>query len=839
MKSTRTNGTRWLMVSAMAAAVSICCVPQASGDNSFWTDPSGGLYSDPDNWDTPTSPGDGDWAYFVLPGAPTYTVEFDDDEASYSVDVFSQNDVTFLLNEHEYVIESNVQVGMWGDGIFASDGFLTVIDGQLAISGGLFVGAWNYGGSPSSLTIAAGGQVSAGWGEIYSTDVVTSVDGADSSLSVSGYFRLGNGGVDSVALSITNGAAASFGSGEFYGGVRVNGVGSTFSASGYVRIGQWDFGLLEVTGEGTATLEAAEITGAFIGIHGPGSSLTITDWGEFENSELAITNGGRLIVDSEMDLIDSMVSINGINSALTCGDSVWIEDDTMLEIINGGHFTTGELLIDDGSAVRVGSGATFEVSGNLGMRSSALSFESGSTCLIGGEMKFMFGQLSMDDVTIAPELLAFFNSRIVGSGGVTAPFGGDASSTVTASGDFVLGDASRYDGFNHAGRLSVGSHGVTLNSKGFAGLGVLTELDGGTLTAPNGIALGSGENLVGHGVVDAKVASGFGSTIEATGNLTLGDPNAHDGFFSDGTLIVGDNAVILHDANQAVLGSLTELGSDIADGTLVADNGLVVEFGKNIIGRGTVNTPNDPLKPLTNNGSIIGDPSHPIDLTGYVKGVGTFANVTFGGTFSPGLSPVRLHATNLGIGDEGTLVMELGGTDAGDQHDQLAVAGDLHLDGTLQVSLIDSFTPGVGDEFDILDFDVAGLGGTEFDEVVLPELVGRKAWRTLDLYTEGKISVIGMLPGDTNVDWVVDAGDYGSLLSTIGRAGDKYTDFNEDGLVDLVDFAIMRAHFGSDTGSPLIGAAVTTATPEPATITLLALGGLAMLRRRRSRRGRA
>jgi len=841
MKSTRTNGTRWLMVSAMAA-VSIWCIPQASVNAGDWMNPAGGLYSDEANWGGFTPPGSGEWVNFGIYSepptpTPTYAVGFDDDEVCHSVDVFLQNDVTFDLNAHEYVIESNVQVGSWFQDGFETDGFLTVIDGQLTASGGLFVGDWNRGGSPSSLTIAAGGQVSAGWGEIYTTDVVTSVDGADSSLNVSGYFRLGNGGVDGVALSITNGAAASFGGGEFYGGVRVHDAGSTFSASEHVRIGQWQYGLLEVTGEGAAELQGAEIEGAFVGIHGPGSSLTITDWAELEWCELAITNGGQLIAGSELDLMDdTMVRIDGAGSALTCGESVWIEDVTMMAITNGGSFTTGDLLIGDDSGVRVGSGGTFEVSGVLSIFESGLLLESGSTCLIGGELKLMFGQLSMDDVAIAPELLLLFNSEMVGSGEVEAPFGGDASSTVTASGDLVLGDASGYDGFNHAGRLTVGPHDVTLNSKGFAGLGVLTELDGGTLTAPNGIAIGTGENLVGHGTVSGRVAAGFGSTIEATGNLTLGDANAHDGFFSDGTLIVGAYNVTIHDSNQAALGSLTQLGTDTADGTLVADNGLVVEFGKNIVGRGTVDTPNNPLLPLTNNGAIIGDPSDPIELTGYVKGVGTLENVTVSGTLSPGLSAVRLHATNLGIGGSGKLIMELGGLSGGSEYDQLEVAGGLTLGGTLQVVLIDEFVPDVGDRFDILDFAVGALNDTEFDDLELPELTGRHGWDTSGLYSEGQIFVKVMLAGDTDVDWDVDAGDLANFVTAFGSEGDRYIDFNEDGRVDLTDFALMRANFGAGVATaPLAGAAA--ATPEPATLILLA-GGLPLLLKRKRKPSR-
>jgi hypothetical protein len=48
-----------------------------------------------------------------------------------------------------------------------------------------------------------------------------------------------------------------------------------------------------------------------------------------------------------------------------------------------------------------------------------------------------------------------------------------------------------------------------------------------------------------------------------------------------------------------------------------------------------------------------------------VKGVGTFDNVNFTGTFSPGLSPAILSVGNIALSSTSTLVMELGGSAAG------------------------------------------------------------------------------------------------------------------------------------------------------------------------------
>jgi hypothetical protein len=711
------------------------------------------------------------------------------------------------------------------------------------MSGGLYVGDWQQ--NSSSLTVENGGQVAAGWagiyvgddGSIYDTTVVNTVTGAGSSLDVSGQMRLGRGGVDGIVLAVTNGATMSIGGGELYGGLQVDGTDSMFTAAGYVRIGQWEDGRLKVTAGGIATFDSAQISGAVtvdgVGGDAVGSSLTFTDWGGFDASELEITNGGRLTADSELDLLnETMVRIDGAGSTLACGGTVWIEDISMLEITDGGQFITGELLVADGSGVRVAIDGVLDVGGVLSVVESALLLEDGSQGAFGGELKLNVSQFSMDNTIISPERITLFDSDMSASGQVIAPFGGDASSTVTATGDLAIGDGSKYDGFNHAGQLSIGAHSVTLDSKGFASLGVLTELEGGTLTALNGIAIGSGENLVGSGEVVAPVAAGFGSVIEATGNLGLGDDTALDGFHSDGVLIVADNTVTLYDANQAVLGSLTQLGAAGVDGTLVVANGLVVEFGKNISGRGVINTPDDELIPLINNGAIIGESPGAIELTGYVKGVGTLENVAVSGTLSPGFSPVRMHATNLDIATGGTLLMELGGLVGGSEYDQLAIAGSLGLGGTLQVTLIDSFTPQIGDWFDILDF--GSLSGVEFDAVLLPELPGRKTWDESNLYTTGIIEVIAMLHGDTDGDWDVDDDDLNLFETAFGAAGDWRTDFNEDGRVDLADFILMRETFGTAPG-PAADMAPAATTPEPATLATVALGASALLRRRRRR----
>ena len=82
-------------------------------------------------------------------------------------------------------------------------------------------------------------------------------------------------------------------------------------------------------------------------------------------------------------------------------------------------------------------------------------------------------------------------------------------------------------------------------------------------------------------------------------------------------------------------------------------------------------------------------------------------------------------------------------------------------------------------------------------------------------------------PGDYNKNGVVDAAD-----SVLWRKGDPAADSNGDTFVDQVDYDLWLANFGN--GARGSGAALSSASvPEPAALTLLAIGLFAMCAGRR------
>jgi hypothetical protein len=52
----------------------------------------------------------------------------------------------------------------------------------------------------------------------------------------------------------------------------------------------------------------------------------------------------------------------------------------------------------------------------------------------------------------------------------------------------------------------------------------------------------------------------------------------------------------------------------------------------------------------------------------------------------------------------GALNLKIGGLSAGAQFDQVTIGGSATLDGTLNLSLINGFTPGAGDSFQVLNY---------------------------------------------------------------------------------------------------------------------------------------
>ena len=171
---------------------------------------------------------------------------------------------------------------------------------------------------------------------------------------------------------------------------------------------------------------------------------------------------------------------------------------------------------------------------------------------------------------------------------------------------------------------------------------------------------------------------------------------------------------------------------------------------------------------------------------------------------------------------------------------------DMYADGTFAVGVTDSdghtASPVSG------DWTIQGGRGIRFvsddGEHVLetPVSVDHNMFVMLDMDPNAVIGISfavrsilePTIPGDTNDNNIVDGSDYENLLVQFGAVpGMESADFNDDGRVDLAAFVILRENFGFGvTLAPEVESVTTT--PEPATLTLVALASLATIRRRQT-----
>ncbi|MFT3726118.1 MAG: hypothetical protein QM773_21335 [Hyphomonadaceae bacterium] len=92
--------------------------------------------------------------------------------------------------------------------------------------------------------------------------------------------------------------------------------------------------------------------------------------------------------------------------------------------------------------------------------------------------------------------------------------------------------------------------------------------------------------------------------------------------------------------------------------------------------------------------------------------------------------------------------------------------GSLSLGGTLNVSLVDNFTPSAGQSFNL--FDWSSLSGA-FAQVQLPTLNGL-FWDTSRLYEDGTLKVVASSEADFNLDADVDADDLAAWKANYGNS---------------------------------------------------------------------
>ncbi len=623
------------------------------------------------------------------------------------------------------------------DILFFNSGTLSVRDAgtEFEVAGDFIVGRDS---GTLTFTVENGGHFSAGrsfFGEggltVQATSLTARVTGPGSRWDAGNFLSLGGNTVMEARITVEN--------------------GGLLNVDGGAQIGRGGLGALIVTGAGSelrvnnAILSVGDF---FNGASGNGT-LTVEDGALVSAGALRVGGGG----------IDSIGSLNlngtaGARGVVAIG-SLFKGDGDASVLFDGGilraiqnttsfiaNFEDDDLVIDTGgliidtngfdvtaASVLSGTGA-LEKTGQGTLTFTATNSYAGGTTISAGILQLGNGGTTGSIVgnVVNNAVLAFnrsdsvtFDSVISGSGSVRQD----------GTGTTILSGANSYAGGTilNAGTLRV-SADVNLGDAA----GGLT-FNGGTLNSTASFASARAANLIEDAVIDTDAAttltlggvlSGPGALIKTgAGTLNLTGANSYSGgtTITAGALRVGDGGTG---------GSIT--GDVVNDGTLIFSRADERTFGGLISGSGGVSNVGSGTLILTGDNSYAG-PTSALAGTLIIDGdqstaagpTSVQANATLGGNGTIGgnvgilgrLAPGSAGAAvgtltingDLTLGAGAQLDFQFGeaGVAGGLFNDLVNVAGDLILDGTLNIaeSAGGTFGPGI--------YRVFNYGGTLID----------------------------------------------------------------------------------------------------------------------------
>jgi hypothetical protein len=369
---------------------------------------------------------------------------------------------------------------------------------------------------------------------------------------------------------------------------------------------------------------------------------------------------------------------------------------------------------------------------------SALSFNNSSYTLSNGSLTLNSSN-GTATVTVSSGTQTINTPMTLASNATFAVNGGALllNSTISGSGGFTKSGSA---GLTLAGADTLSSTGSIAVAQG-------------TLAAPlgvphagGGISVAAGATLQAAGQINRAVVGA--GTVTATGELFIGNV-AQSGQYNQGgapntggTLNVGGNAVILLSSDTAILGSQTNIS---AGGSLTTLNGAQlgnpasVDATKLLTATGSATINGN----FVNNGVVNGPTGSGQELkfTQAVQGAGsTTGNIEYAGSYQVGNSPDAVSVQNVLLDPTSTLIMEFAGDVPGSGYDQLNISGTATLNGTLDVTPLNGFSPSAGEIYYLFNGQTTG----NFSQIVLPSLGNGLSWNTSNLDTNGTISVSGV-----------------------------------------------------------------------------------------------
>jgi hypothetical protein len=362
------------------------------------------------------------------------------------------------------------------------------------------------------------------------------------------------------------------------------------------------------------------------------------------------------------------------------------------------------------------------VAGNTTIESN-LPFHNRSTLAVGGNLTFHTGLDLFGEGAISVG-----GSTIISRTSPTAPPGMalyiplTSAGPLSGDGDLYLGATVRYQFGLASTSAYSGFIELSPNSTlAFSGTGLQTCLSFRNISGTIRIAPGQ-----------ALVANSFYDYLDNRGTLFIGSPgnttpaelstpsifsNAPTGVVTARSALLAARETINEGGIAFVGGSSDILGkfTNSPTGTLTITSGASATFSDDVVQNGTlvVRKLGNTVSTTVFLGAFSG--------SGGITGGG---DVYFEGDLAPGNSPaaVTLDA-NVVLGPDSRSIFELAGRTPGTQYDQLLVNGNLELNGTLDIRLLDGFMPvGMPIRFDLIS--ASRLDG-DFTNVLFPATLSR------------------------------------------------------------------------------------------------------------------
>jgi probable HAF family extracellular repeat protein len=457
----------------------------------------------------------------------------------------------------------------------------------------------------------------------------------------------------------------------------------------------------------TGPAEATTITSLTLGAQTTGTAtLHLQETGTLNvNGQTTITPPGRITGDGILNAVGGILNSGEIDLGTA---SLQLLGGTLVNegVIRGNGQIDNPLENGADGEVRVGRGEYILFTGSSNTNAGKIE-------VLAGEIEFTHGLTNeaLTGFVTGRDATLRFGTGLNNAGSVGISFGTtDIFGDVANTGTIVLTGNSTTTFYGH----------VTNDGEFRVSPGSTVVLVGDELIN-NGLIQGSAQihnTLINGATGEVRVGAGQRLVFTGSGNTSAGKIEVIGGEIEFTQGLANETPTALISAEDAILRFGTGLNNEgsveIASGTTDVFGDLINTGTIELTGNSNVTVYDD----LTNDGTFQVKKRSTVVFFGDFGGTqGTTGQGTvfMEGDLRPGSSTAAISfGGDLIFGGGATLEIELGGTEAGTQHDAVNVAGLAALNGTLQIVLIDGFRPSLGDNFEILTYGSVEGGFTEY-----------------------------------------------------------------------------------------------------------------------------